>query len=119
MATFQRVLLSGSTNGDPIKVVATATPGTAIHTAVSGTSAIDEVTLYVSNTDTVTRTITVEWGGTTDPDHLISKAVSVPASSGPTLLVDALPVNNANAVAAFASTANVLLVTGKVTRIVP
>ena len=31
--------LSGSTNGMPIKVVATATLGTTIHTAVSGTTA--------------------------------------------------------------------------------
>ncbi len=40
MATYSKVLLSGSTNGKQIKVAATATPGTTIHTAVTGTTSI-------------------------------------------------------------------------------
>ena len=43
MATMSYVLLSGSTQGKGIKVVQTATAGTTIHTAVSGTSAIDQI----------------------------------------------------------------------------
>ena len=43
MATFTKTLLSGSTNGKAILVAATATPGTTIHTAVAGTSSLDEM----------------------------------------------------------------------------
>lgn len=117
MPSIQRVILSGasSSGGDPIKVTTTATPGDLLHTAVSGTSQIDEVSLDVTNTDSSARTITVEWGGVTDPDHLICKAISIPANTHMNL-IDRIPINNGNAIRAFASTANVLLITGKVAR---
>lgn len=117
MATYSVVLLSGSTDGDPIKVAATATAGTTIHTAVSGTTSWDEVWLWVTNTDSAARTLTVEWGGTTDPDHLILKAVSIPANSGPILIVPGIRLNNGGVIRAFASSANVLLISGNVNRI--
>jgi hypothetical protein len=41
MATFSKQILSGSTNGRPISISASASPGTIIHTAQSGTSGID------------------------------------------------------------------------------
>jgi hypothetical protein len=117
MATYSRLLLSGSTDGDPIKVAATATPGTAIHTGVSGSVSFDEVYLWVTNTDSVARTITIEWGGVTDPDHLVAKAVSIPANSPPIPLVAGLTINNGGLVKAFGSAANVLLITGHVNQI--
>jgi hypothetical protein len=40
MATAVKRILSGSTNGKPIKVVATSTAGTTIHTAVAGTTPV-------------------------------------------------------------------------------
>lgn len=40
---LSKTKLSGATNGKQIKVVATATPGTTIHTAVAGTATWDEV----------------------------------------------------------------------------
>ena len=43
MATYSKQLLSGGTNGKNIKVAATATAGTTIHTAVAGTTDIDEI----------------------------------------------------------------------------
>lgn len=117
MATYSRVLLSGSTNGRPIKVVATATPGTAIHTAVTGTSAYDEVYLWATNTDTVARTITIEFGGVSNPDDLIVKAFSLPPSSPPIPLVTGQSLQNGLAVKAFASSANVILISGHANRI--
>lgn len=119
MATFTKVLLSGSTNGKPIKVVATATAGTTLHTAVTGTTSIDEVWLWCANTTNGALTLTVEWGGVTDPDNLLTKAYSIPANSAPTLIAPGLPLNNALVIAAFASSANVLTVTGFVNRITP
>jgi len=117
MATFSRLLLSGSTSGQPIKVAATASPGTTIHTAVAGATAFDEIYLWVTNTDTVTRTLTIQWGGTTDPDNLITKAYSITASSPPALIVPGLVLNGGLLVRAFASSANVLLITGYVNQI--
>ena len=68
MATFTKTLLSGSTNGKAIKVVQTATAGTTIHTAVSGTSSLDESWLYAHNSSASTVKLTLEWGEATAPD---------------------------------------------------
>ena len=117
MATFSRILLSGSTSGRPIKVVATSTPGTTIHTAVAGATSFDEIYLWVTNTDTVTRALTIEWGGTTDPDDLIAKTVSLTANSAPYPIITGLNLNGGLVVKAFGSSANILLIDGYVNRI--
>jgi hypothetical protein len=113
-------LLSGSTNGRPIKVAATSIgSGTTVHTATTETAAdkFDEITLYATNTDTSDRPLTVGWGGTTDPDDLVLKAVTIPASSGPVAVVTGLRLNNGLVVrAACTTTANVILITGVVIR---
>lgn len=117
MTTYARQLLSGSTNGKAIKVAATATPGTTVHTALSGTAGFDEVYAWVTNTHTSSVDLTIEWGGTTDPDDLVSKTVSIPALSGPTPIIPGLNLQNSLVVKAFASVANKLLMTGYVNRI--
>jgi hypothetical protein len=117
MATYSRILLSGSTNGKSVKVAATATPGTTIHTAVAGTASFDEIYLWVNNTDTVDRNLTLEWGGVTDPDNLICKTVVIPSLSGPIRLIEGLVLNNSLVVSAFCDSANKLLITGYVNRI--
>ncbi|MBI3272279.1 MAG: hypothetical protein HYZ53_25030 [Planctomycetes bacterium] len=117
MANYSRVLLSGSTSGRPIKVAATATPGTTLHTAVAGAASFDEVYLWVTNTDTSDRTLTVEFGGTTNPDDLIVKALTIPKSSPPIPVVTGQVLNGGLVCRAFASSANVLLISGYVNRI--
>ncbi len=117
MASYSKVLLSGSTNGKPVKVVATGTLGTTIHTAVSGTSSIDEIWLWVTNTHTSAVALTIEYGGATDPDCLSPKTYSVPANSPPLLIWGGLPLQNALVVTAFADVASKLLITGYVNRI--
>ncbi len=114
---FSKQFLSGSTNGRPIKVVATATPGTLVHTAVAGTSSIDEVWIYCNNTDASDRKLTIEFGGVSAPDDLIE--VDIPSESGPVLVVPGLPLQNGLAVRAFGAAGNVLIITGYVNRIVP
>jgi len=115
MATFSKEFLSGSTNGRPIKVVAIATAGTLLHTAVSGMADIDEVWLYCVNTDTVTRKLTIEFGGTTDPDDLIE--IGIPAEAGLVLVCPGLVLQNSLIIGAFADAANVLCISGYVNRI--
>ena len=113
--TISRQLLSGSTNGRGVKVAATATPGTTIHTAHA--TSLDEVWLWCVNTDTAARKLTVEFGGTTSPDDLIE--VSIPSESGLVLVSPGLTVTGGVVVRAFAATANVLVVMGHVNRITP
>ncbi len=118
MATFSKIALSGSTDGKMVKVAATATAGTTLHTGSTTATTFDEVWLYAVNSDTSARKLTIEWGGTSSPDDLIE--FSVPAESGLYLIVPGLVIKgNATAliVRAFAATANVVNVAGYVNRI--
>lgn len=119
MATFTKVLLSGSTQGKGIKVVATASTGTTIHATGTSSSTIDEVWLYAYNSDSAARLLTIQFGGTTSPDNDIK--LSIPALSGLTLVVPGLTLTGtgtgANTVYAYADAANVVVVSGYVNRI--
>lgn len=116
MATFTKTLLSGSTNGKPIKVAATSIgSGTTIHTAGSGTGFIDLVTLMACNTDAVSRVLKIGWGGTTDPDEV--STVTLPPKSGWVPVGIKVPIQNALVVKASADAANVVIVEGTVDHI--
>ena len=115
MATYSKILLSGGTNGKAIKVAATATLGTTIHTAVSGTSSIDEVWLWAVNTDSADRKLTIEYGGATSPDCLVE--MTIPFEDGPYLVIPGWTLQNSLVITAFAATANVVLLNGYVNRI--
>jgi len=117
MPSYTRQLLSASTNGRGIKVGATATPGTLLHTAVTGTSAFDEVYLWVSNSSASPVGLTIEFGGTSTPDDHVVDTCSIPANSPPIPIVTGQNLQNGLAVLAFASVANVLVMTGYVNRI--
>lgn len=117
MATYSRVLLSGSTNGRAIPVAAAATPGTIIHTAINGTSAFDEVYLWASNVTGSAATLTIEWGGVTDPGDHMTKAVSLPANGAPVAIAVGQVINNGLVVRAFSGTASAINITGFVNRI--
>ena len=113
MATFTKQILSGSTNGRGIKVAATSSAGTLIHTAPS--SDIDEVWIYAMNTDSASKKLTLEWGGTTSPDDLIE--ITLDAEPGLVLIVPGLPVTGSVAIRAFAASANVVTIHGYANRI--
>lgn len=115
---FTKVILSGSVQGKNIIVAATGTPGTVIHTAVAGTSSMDEIWLYCYNSDTVGLVLTLEWGGVAVPnDHT---KVTINPGSGRTLVVDGKLLQNSLVVRAFAPTTkgNLLVMDGWVSRIV-
>lgn len=117
MTTFARLILSGSTSGKTIPVVATATPGTVIHTAVAGAAAYDEIYLWVSNVTGGAATLTIEWGGVNDPADHICKAYSVAANSAPFLICAGVVLNGGAIIRAFSGTASALNITGYVNRI--
>lgn len=116
MANFSKELLSGSTNGRGIKVAATATAGTLIHTAIAGTAGEDEIWLYAHNTSASAVKLTLEWGGVTSPDDHIE--ITIPAEgSGLVLVAPGILLQNGLVVRAFAATANVINIFGYVNRI--
>jgi len=109
--------LSGSTDGKQIKVVATATAGTTIHTAVAGTTAgtFDEIWLWAVNSSTSDVKLTLEWGEATAPDGNIE--VTIPAESGYIQITFGAILQNGLVVKAFAATANVIMINGFVNSI--
>lgn len=115
MATLTKRILSGSNNGKAILVAATATLGTTLHTAVTGTADMDEIWLYAVNADTTDRKLTLEWGEATAPNGNIE--FTIPAESGLYLIAPGLLLQNALVVTAFCATANVVSIHGWVNRI--
>ncbi len=113
-------LLSGSSQGQPILVVATSTPGTTIHATDVSATVFDEIWLYAQNTDTADRKLTIEWGGVATPLNLIE--VTVPFESGLILVIPGLRLTGTGSVAstvrAFCASASVVTITGNVNRMV-
>src|SRR5262245_3555578 len=113
MATYNVQIASGSSNGRMVKVGATSTPGTELHTAHATDK--DEVYIWAVNSDTVDRKLTIELGGTTSPDDTIER--TIPAESGLILIVPGIRLTGSVVVRAFAATANVVLCAVNVNRI--
>ena len=121
MATFSKLCLQpAGTTGDGlgILVAATATAGTAIHTASATATTIDEIWLYAYNDHTSIVNLTLEFGGVTSPKDVIKSSVA--SQAGLVLLCAGLLIQgNASPkiVRAFAGTANKISIFGYVNRI--
>jgi len=119
MATFTKVLLSGSSQGKAVKVVATASSGTTIHATGTSSAVIDEVWIYAYNSAATATALTVQYGGTTSVDNDIK--ITVPPTTGLTLVVPGLILTGdgttASTIRAYAATANVVTLNGYVNRI--
>lgn len=113
--TVSRIPLSGSTHGRGVKVAATSSAGTTIHTATSSTTDCDVVTMYAYNSSGSAVNLTLQWGGTTSVDDDIK--LSIPATSGLTLVVPDLVLRNSLIVKAYASTADVVTIHGFANRV--
>lgn len=115
MTTIAKEFLSGSSNGKGIKIAATAIgSGDTVHTPDA--SAKDEVWVYAQNTSASDVKLTLGWGGTTDPDHLIE--FTVKAEDGLYLVIPGLVISDSsNIIKAAAATTNVVVLYGYVNRI--
>jgi len=115
-SAFKRKL-SESTDGKAIKIAAVETPGTAIHTAVAGTTdgTYDEIWLWAFNSHSADVKLTIEFGGAAAPDQNI--VVSIPYKSGLVPVVPGLILQNGATVKAFAATTNVITLIGFVNAI--
>jgi hypothetical protein len=109
---IQKILPSASTDGAPVKIVAIATVGTLFHTAHA--SALDEIYLYLTNVDTVDRTVTVEFGGVLAPGNHVKFIVP---SNETILAIAGVPLSSSKTCGAFASAANVVNMLGYVNRV--
>jgi hypothetical protein len=93
--------------------------GTTIHSTGTSSSIIDEVWLYAYNSSPAPVTLTIQYGGTTYIDNDLK--IDLPPTSGLTLIVPGLILtgtgSNANIVYAYATTANVVTISGYVNRI--
>lgn len=108
---FAPIVLSGSTDGRPIAVAATTSPGTTIHTAQTSTTLWDEIELKASNIDVVDRELTLEVGGTTTPDQ---QKLIIPAKS--IVPLGTYLLRNSLVLKAFAAATNVINIAGIVNR---
>lgn len=113
---FKKRGLSGSVDGKGIKVAATASPGTLVHTALSSKAANewDEIYIDAVNTSASAVKLTVQWGGTVDPDDSVE--ITIPAETGFTEVIPGHVLQNGAVVRAFAATANVVVLHGCVNR---
>lgn len=118
MPSFSKIKLSGSTDGKGIKVTQTAIgSGDTVHTAQATTTAGlgDNITIFAINNDTVSRILTLGWGGTTDPDDLIVQTLT--SKSGLALITADLFLWNSLVVKAACDAANKVILLGYVNRI--
>jgi hypothetical protein len=111
-------VLSGSTDGRAILVDQTSSGGPAklIHTGIAATDQVDRVSLWAFNSHTSSVLLTLEWGGTTDPNDIIE--ITIPNQDGLYALTPApgLPIRNSLVIRAFAATINVITIHGFVVR---
>ena len=120
-ATFTKLALQpAGTTGDGlgILVAATATAGTAIHTASATATTIDELWLYAYNNHSSTVVLTVEFGGVTSPKDVIKSTLA--SQAGLVLICAGLVIQgnaSAKVVRAFAATASQVSLFGYVNRI--
>jgi hypothetical protein len=115
--TFPRAPLSASPTGTPIPVVATASPGTLIHSAIGGSIAMDEMHLWASNVTGAAATLTLEWGGTNNPGSHLVKAYSLPANGLPVKIATGQCLNGGVTVRAFSGTASAINIIGYANRL--
>ena len=113
--TVSRIPLSGSTHGRGVKVAATSSAGTTIHTATSSTTDCDVITMYAYNSSGSAVNLTIQWGGTTSVDDDIK--LSIPATSGLTLILPDLVLRNSLVIKAYAGTADVVTIHGFANRV--
>ncbi len=112
--TFSKIAGSGSTDGQGVKIAATATAGTLFHTSLVTAGVTDEIWLWLNNTSASDVVVTIEFGGPTAPDQNVIQ--TVPAKST-ILAIPGFILLNTKTCKAFAATGNVVNMIGYVNRI--
>ena len=118
MGTISKIKLSESTQGNPIQISATGSPGTTIHVTGSSATDVDEVWIYATNTSSASTNLTIEYGGTGTGSQII---LSVPSRSGLSLVVTGSILlgdgSTVSTISAYAATGGAINILGYVNRI--
>ena len=117
MPVYTKVALSASTSGRPIEVQGTSSPGTTIHTmgTATGGTPVDEVWLWCCNLATTDGTLTVEFGGTSSEDRIMTL---IPSRAGPLEISSGWPVTATSAIVrAYATATAIMVISGFANRI--
>ena len=118
MATYSKIVLSGSTDGRGILVDDDATAGKLIHTGPSVAADYDEIWIYAANYDSSDRKLTIEWGSAAAGDIIES---TITTEAGLVLVIPGLILkgnaSTALEVRAFAATTSSIQLFGFVNRI--
>ena len=118
MPNYTATTLSAATSGQLIKITATATPGTTIHTATTfdAPEGVDEVYLWAGSTSASNVNLTLQVTGQGLEDRSINMQIP-PAYSGPLPVLAGHRVCDGVVVTATASVADRIVVWGHVNRI--
>lgn len=118
---FEKILLSGSSNGKPIALTGTDNSGASvIHTATNDAAKLDEVWIFATNVDTgINVGLTLYWvdtvgGADTDGNSL---HVGIPYREGLVYVLQGFPLSGGRILKAYASVADKINVLGWVNRI--
>ena len=117
MATYSKIVLSGSTDGRGILIDDDATAGKTVHTGSGTATTYEEVWIYAANYDSSDRKLTIEWGSAAAGD-IIEQTIATEA--GLVLVIPGLIIKgNATplVVAAFAATTSSIQLFGYVNQI--
>ena len=117
MATYSKIVLSGSTDGRGILIDDDATAGKTVHTGSGTATTYDEIWIYAANYDSSDRKLTIEWGSASAGDLI---EVTIPTEAGLVLVVPGLIIKgNATplVVKAFAATTSSIQLFGYVNQI--
>jgi len=76
--------LSGSIDSLPITLSQTVSPGLVVHQSVSGSNIFDQIFIFASHTSTLSITVQLEWGPTSNTliEEIPAKSVMYPIING-------------------------------------
>lgn len=112
---FSKQLLSGSTNGRPVEIIATSSPGTTVHTVqATATGAREMAYLWAVCSAATDMLLNLECGGTATTDLL---EMSITARDGPILVCPGVALTaTSSIIRAYATATGGLAIIGYVNR---
>ena len=117
MGTYSKIILSGSTDGQGIRITATTPSGTIVHTCVTGAAeSIDEMWVYGHSTVTTTAQIVFAFGVTTATGSRLTHTVSAGDKAGLILMIPGLVGRNTKILKASATSTDRFNLFGYVNR---
>ena len=105
---------TAATNGQAVNIVATASPGTTIHTSTTAANTSEEVHVWFTNTTTNAVLLTYEHGTTHVNNNIIQ---TIPPQTGLVLVAPGLFLASGLVASAYAATASAIKAHGFINRL--